>query len=97
MSFFIADDRDHLRGHVNVALKLQGTKAVELVNIHISSYACCVTMETTRKQEALQKGLSKLNMWLTTPKGATPVNYTSATDWQMAVRRDVISITIRQV
>ena len=23
-------------------------------------------------------------MWLTAPKGATPVNQTSATDWQMA-------------
>ena len=33
-------------------------------------------------------------MWLTAPKGTTPVNYTSATDWQMAARRDnVISIT----
>ena len=31
-------------------------------------------------------------------KGATPVNYTSATDRQMTVRRDnVISITLRQV
>ena len=30
-------------------------------------------------------------------KGATPVNYTSETDWQMAARRDtVISITLRQ-
>jgi len=27
----------------------------------------------------------KLNLWLTAPKGTTPVNYTSATDWQMAV------------
>ena len=40
----------------------------------------------------------KLNLWLTAPEGVTPVNYTSATDWQMAVRRDnVISITLRQV
>jgi len=32
------------------------------------------------------------------PKEATPVNWTSATDWQMAVRRgNVISITLRQV
>ena len=31
-------------------------------------------------------------------KGATPVNQTSTTDWQMAARRDnVISITLRQV
>ena len=42
--------------------------------------------------------LLKLNLWLTTPKGAAPVNQTSATDWQMAVQRDnVISITLRQV
>jgi len=40
----------------------------------------------------------KLNLWLTAPKGATPVKQTSATDWQIAVRRDnVISITLRQV
>ena len=39
-----------------------------------------------------------LNLWLTAPKGATPVNQTSATDWQIAVQRDnVISITLRQV
>ena len=38
------------------------------------------------------------NLWLTAPKGATPVNWTSATDWQMVVRRDnVISITLSQV
>ena len=37
---------------------------------------------------------NKINLWLTAPK----VNLTSATDWQMAVRRDnVISITLRQV
>ena len=37
----------------------------------------------------------KLNLWITAPKRATPVNYTSATDWQIAVRRDkVISITL---
>ena len=40
----------------------------------------------------------KLNLWLTAPNGATPINYTTATDWQMAARRDnVISITLRQV
>ena len=40
----------------------------------------------------------KINLWLTAPKRATPVNYTSATDWQMAARRDnVICITLRQV
>ena len=39
-----------------------------------------------------------LNLWLTAPKGATPVNQTSTTDWQMAVRRDiVISITLRRL
>ena len=27
-------------------------------------------------------GNNKLNLWLTAPKGATPVNYTSATDWR---------------
>ena len=42
--------------------------------------------------------IKKLNLWLTAPKVVTPVNYTPATDWQMAVRRDnVISITLRQV
>ena len=40
----------------------------------------------------------KLNLWLTAPKGATPVNLSSATDWQIAVRRDnVIRITLCQV
>ena len=40
----------------------------------------------------------KINLWLTAPKGATPVNLTSATDWQMAALRDnVSSITLRQV
>ena len=40
--------------------------------------------------------LNKLNLWLTAPKGATPVNDTSATDCQMEVQRDnVISITLR--
>ena len=44
------------------------------------------------------KLIIKLNMWLTPPKGTTPVNQTSVTDWQIAVRRDiVISITYRQV
>ena len=37
----------------------------------------------------------KLNLWLTVPKGATPVNETPATDWQM--KDNVISITVRQV
>ena len=37
-------------------------------------------------------------MWLTAPEGATPVNETSETDWQITVRWDnVISITLRQV
>ena len=36
-------------------------------------------------------------MWLTAPKGATPVNYTSAADWHVAVGWDnVIRITLRQ-
>ena len=40
----------------------------------------------------------KLNLWLKAPKGATPVNKTSATDWQMAARRNnVIGIMLRQV
>ena len=40
----------------------------------------------------------KLNLWLTAPKGPTPVNQTSATDGQMAARWDnVISIMLRQV
>ena len=41
---------------------------------------------------------NKLNLQLTDPKGATPINQTSATDWKMAARRDnVISITLRKV
>ena len=36
-------------------------------------------------------------MWLIAPKGAKPVNFTSATDWQMATRWDnAIGITLRQ-
>ena len=39
----------------------------------------------------------KLNLWLTASKGAIPVNYISATDWQIAVRCDnVISIKLRK-
>ena len=34
------------------------------------------------------QALKKLNLWLSAPKEATSVNYTSATDWKMAVRRD---------
>ena len=30
-------------------------------------------------------GLTKFNLWLTAPKGALPVDQTSATGWQMAV------------
>ena len=38
----------------------------------------------------------KLNLWLTAPKGAKPVNQTPETDWQMAARpENVISITLR--
>ena len=36
-------------------------------------------------------------MWLTPHKGATPVNYTSATDWQIVRRDNVISITLRRL
>ena len=40
----------------------------------------------------------KLNLWLTAPKGATSVDHTSETDWQMAVGRDgVTTITLRQL
>ena len=38
--------------------------------------------------------IKKFNLWLTAPKGTTPVNYTYATDWKMVVRRDVIAITL---
>ena len=42
--------------------------------------------------------LIKSNLCFTAPKGAIPVNLTSAADWQMAVRRgNVISITPRKV
>ena len=44
------------------------------------------------------KKIKNFNLSLTAPKAVTPVNYTSATDWQMATRRDnVISITLREV
>ena len=40
----------------------------------------------------------KLNLCHTAPRVTKPVNMTSTTNWQMAVRRDnVISITLRQV
>ena len=39
-----------------------------------------------------------MDLWLTASERATPMNYTSETDWEMAVRRDnVINITLRQV
>ena len=39
----------------------------------------------------------KLNLWLTTPRISTQVKETSATDWQMAARRDnLISITLHK-
>ena len=42
--------------------------------------------------------LNKLNLWLSAPKGATPVNQTPATDMQIAVRPyNVISISLCQV
>ena len=45
----------------------------------------------------LKDDIKKLDLWLIAPKGATPVNQISATDWQIAVQRDnVISITLRQ-
>ena len=48
-------------------------------------------------RETLKK-IIKINLWLSAPEGATPVNWTSATDWQMAVLQDnVISIKLRQV
>ena len=37
-------------------------------------------------------------MGLKDPRGPTPVNYTSVSDWQVAVRRDnVFNIMLRQV
>ena len=46
----------------------------------------------------INRVLIKLNLWITAPRGAKPVNQTSANDWQMAERRDnVISITFHQV
>ena len=33
--------------------------------------------------KTLKLKLNKLNLWLTAPKGATPVNYTSETDWHI--------------
>ena len=41
---------------------------------------------------------NKLDLWLTIPKGATPVNKTSVTNWQMVVRRDnVILASILEI
>ena len=55
-------------------------------------------METTDDRTWTNDTKKKLNMRLTAPKGATSVNYTSETNWQMAVQRDnVISITLHQV
>ena len=50
-------------------------------------------------KQVINKTINKyINLWLIALKGATPVNYTSATDWQMTILRDnVISITLRQV
>ena len=42
--------------------------------------------------------LNKLNLQLTTTKGARPINQTSATDWQMVVQgNNLISITLRLI
>ena len=50
------------------------------------------------RMEEGRSAILKLNLWLTAPKGVTPINKTSATDWLMAVQRDnVISITLHQV
>ena len=40
----------------------------------------------------------KLRIDMSLVLGATPINYTSVTDWQMETRQDnMISITLRQV
>ena len=59
-------------------------KSLSTIKLNVHSVICVIK-------------LNKLNLWLTAPKEATPVNYTSATHWQMTARRDVISITLRQV
>ena len=46
--------------------------------------------EPKRDENGEWRRLQKLNLWLTAPKGATPVNQTSVTDRQMTVRRSVI-------
>ena len=38
---------------------------------------------TCSSHSLLPPSIKKLNLWLTAPKGATPVNQTSATDWQI--------------
>ena len=43
------------------------------------------------------KVTNQFNLWLTAPKGATPVNWISTTDWQIVRRDNVISITLRQL
>ena len=39
--------------------------------------------------------MKRLNLWLTAPKGTTPVNQTSATDWWIIARRDIVIIVGR--
>ena len=47
------------------------------------------------RRRRIMKLTITLHLRLAVPKGATPVHYTSTTDWQRAVRRDnVTSITL---
>ena len=57
-----------------------------------------VKIENNNNNNNNNNKLIKLNLLLTVPKGVTPVNKTSATDWQMPVKTgNVISIPLRQV
>ena len=54
-------------------------------------------MSRLRVREFTAITTKKLNLWLTAPKGVTPVKETSEADRQMAVRWDnVINITLHQ-
>ena len=61
----------------------------------------CTVVPTQKKKNIESKNCftynnnnNNNNLWFTTPMVATPVNYTSASDWQITVRRDnVISIS----
>ena len=76
------------RWHYDPSTLIMSTFLIRSATSQLSSYSIDLI-------HAINQSLKKLNLWLRTPKVAIPVNYTSATDWQMAVRRDnLISTTL---